>query len=309
MVNTVQFQRLKSTSYWLLAAGFFLAAGCSFDSSLGEVSCDAEGQMSQGRLCQDGRWVQLPEADASLDTDPIPDILTEDTLQPSDTRAEDVSEVADTVAPKDVADAEDAADVELDIRDASDSGEPDILEDADGGSDADVSDAGSDADAGEDADVGGDADAGSDADAGEDADVGGDADAGSDAGGCAEGARRECIMSGTEPSLVCLPPAIQICAADGSWSECAWDFDSIDCGIGACDRQRCDSINPNMQCRYGACCEPKTVPEMCAFMGRECGKISVDREDNCGQKIDKKRCGQCGDGQTCSDQGVCESDD
>jgi len=264
------------------------AAGCAFDSSLSDVSCDAEGSVSQNRLCQDGRWIQIPGADASLDVTDFQDI------QLGDAALEDVTDPSDIFDPSDIADSSsedirDEPDIDAisdpDIFENPDAGDDlDVVDDADSSDDPDVSDAG-DADAGDDPDV---SDAG-DADAGDDPDVSdaGDADAG-DAGDADAGDDLDVIDDPDVGQNEC------VIACDGGL-ECLGDS----CADGA-----------------GVCADDPTEGIICCSVGfdefclDECGlttketRCGVERTEDCGHCNP----GYCSNGVKDADQGETDTD-
>src|SRR5690554_5119346 len=261
MTNKLFFRRLKSSICWIVMVCWAGAAGCAFDSSLSDVSCDAEGSVSQNRLCQDGRWIQIPGADASLDVTDFQDI------QLGDAALEDVTDPSDIFDPSDIADSSsedirDEPDIDAisdpDIFENPDAGDDlDVVDDADSSDDPDVSDAG-DADAGDDPDV---SDAG-DADAGDDPDVSdaGDADAG-DAGDDLDViddpdvGQNECVIAG-DGGLECLGESCDdragVCA-EGSTEGISW------CSVGDVEfclvdserrvQERCGAVGRVAVCR------------------------------------------------------------
>lgn len=85
-----------------LATAASAVAGCSFDSSLGDVTCDEEGLEDGDRVCEDGYWVATDQTEDATDT-------------PSDTKpdATDVlPDTADTGGDTDGGDCEPTTDDE-----------------------------------------------------------------------------------------------------------------------------------------------------------------------------------------------------
>jgi hypothetical protein len=251
-------------------------AGCSYESSLSDVTCNEEGERGPGRVCQDGHWVVVeePDPDASTDADdigPPPDIGPNEDTDP----AEDTDPNEDTGPAEDTDPNEDSGPAE------------------DTGPDADR-DTGPDADAG--GDTGPDADPG-ECTPGETEPCYNGPQGTAGVGACSEGTRT-CTAQATWGACSGeVTPSAETCGSGGD----------EDCdGLVGCEDPDCagQSCGADGVCSGGACCTPQSDQEFCDERPNECGLVSGT--DNCGVARTDVDCGAC-DYEPCAVHRDCHS--
>ena len=72
---------MKNSGLSLLLATMltsFLGSSCNYDPGFGDIACDQEGAVEDGRTCKDGYWVetadQLDAGDVAVDVIDVPDM-------------------------------------------------------------------------------------------------------------------------------------------------------------------------------------------------------------------------------------------